>query len=106
MRGIYTITMPSHPDLEFMFLASPGTWVEKDDRYRNNVGTISGKYVLRGRDVKPQVSVENGFIKLDATQGNVPDDPDCTLQNHYGRMVFDEINEVLYICGQSGWGPQ
>lgn len=100
-----TETMPSHPDLEFMFPASPGTWVAKDERDEDNVGTIFGSYALRDGEVinRPQISVLDGFIKLDATQGIVPDEADCTLQDHYGRMVFDEINELIYVCSQSGW---
>ncbi len=102
---ILTVTMPSHPDLEFMFSASPGAWVAKDERDEDNVGTISGSYALRDGEVinRPQISVLDGFIKLDATQGNVPDEADCTLLNHYGRMVFDEIDELIYVCSQSGW---
>jgi hypothetical protein len=102
---VITDTMPSHPDFESNFPASPGTWVATDDRDRNYVGIISGSYALMDGEVinRPQISVADGFIKLDATQGNVPGDSDCTLQDHYGRMVFDDSNELLYICSQSGW---
>lgn len=103
--GILTDTMPAHPDLEFMFPASPGTWVATDDRDGNNVGSINGIYGLVDGEVsdKPQISVADGFIKLDATNGTAPGDSDCTLPDHYGRMVFDDSNDLLYICSQSGW---
>ena len=102
---VITDTMPAHPDLEFMFPASPGKWVATDDRNGDNVGSINGSYALMDGEVinKPQISVADGFIKLDATQGTSPGDSDCTLPDHYGRMVFDDSNELLYICSQSGW---
>lgn len=52
---------------------------------------------------KPQISVKNGFIKLDTTEGSNPNDQDCLTSNHYGRMVFDEANGILFICGETGW---
>ncbi len=47
VRGTYTDTMPSHPDLKFMFPDSPGAWIATDERDGNNLGTISGSYALR-----------------------------------------------------------
>ena len=42
-----TDTMPAHPDLQFMFPASPGAWQALDERNGDNVGTIAGTYELR-----------------------------------------------------------
>jgi len=56
-----------------------------------------------GPIIKPQISVNGGFIKLDTTHGSAPDTTDCENVTHDGRMVFDEVNEVLYICSPSGW---
>jgi hypothetical protein len=47
VRGVITPTDIAHPDLEFMFPASPGEWVATDERYGVNLGTISGTYALR-----------------------------------------------------------
>ncbi|MCG8429423.1 MAG: hypothetical protein MI754_18895 [Chromatiales bacterium] len=52
---------------------------------------------------KPQISVNGGFIKLDTTNGYYPNNQDCIAATHYGRMVFDEVNNTLYACGKSGW---
>lgn len=40
-------TLADHPDLTFMFPASPGTWEALDKRDGINLGTISGIYELR-----------------------------------------------------------
>jgi PEP-CTERM motif-containing protein len=45
--GIYTDTMPEHPDLSFMFPASPGTWEALDERNDVNLGVVKGTYSLR-----------------------------------------------------------
>ena len=105
VRAVITETMPAHPDLEFNFPASPGAWIATDERDGDNIGTISGSYALMDGEVtdKAQISVVDGFIKLDTIQGEIPADSDCTLADHFGRMVFDDINGVLYICSQSGW---
>ena len=47
VRGVVCGTDHSQPDLEFMFPASPGAWLAIDERDGNNLGTISGSYVLR-----------------------------------------------------------
>lgn len=52
---------------------------------------------------KPEISVKDGFIKLDTTGGNAPLESDCDTTTHAGRMVYDDQNDVLYICGQAGW---
>ncbi len=46
-RCTLTTTMPSHPDLEFKFPSSPGTWIAIDERNDINLGTNSGIYSLR-----------------------------------------------------------
>ena len=105
VRAVVTATRPTHPDLALKFPASPGTWEATDDRDGVDLGTISGSYSLLDAEVsdKPQISVTDGFIKLDAVQESVPAESDCTLQEHYGRMLFDASNALLYICSQSGW---
>ncbi len=52
---------------------------------------------------KPEIRVTNGFINFSVTNGYVPDDDDCVAERDYGRAVFDEVNELLYICAPSGW---
>ncbi len=52
---------------------------------------------------KPEISVENGFIKMDTTEGYSPNAIDCSLPDHYGRTVIDEVADILYICIQTGW---
>ena len=47
MRCVITNTTHAHPDLEFIFASSPGNWVATDERYGDNLGTISGTYALR-----------------------------------------------------------
>ena len=44
---MFTYTMPAHPDLRFMFPASPGEWQAVDERDGHNVGTIGGTYELK-----------------------------------------------------------
>ena len=54
MAGIYTATIPAHPDLEFALPASPGAWTALDERDGVNLGTIGGTYSLRdGRTPEP-----------------------------------------------------
>lgn len=53
--------------------------------------------------VKPEISVEDGFIKLDTTGGYLPMENDCIVSEHYGRMVLDEVNGNIYICAELGW---
>jgi hypothetical protein len=47
VRGVFTETGNDHPDLAYMFQASPGAWVATDERFEDNLGTISGSYTLR-----------------------------------------------------------
>jgi hypothetical protein len=63
VRVLLTDTMPSHPDLEFMFPASPGAWIATDERDGDNIGIISGSYALTDGEVtdKPQISVVDGL---------------------------------------------
>ena len=58
------------------------------------------------RPPPPEISIDGGYIKLDTTAGNVPLDADCSLDAHDGRMVVDNINDILYICMQSVWEPR
>lgn len=51
----------------------------------------------------PEISIEEGFIKLHTTNGIAPLDYYCSSPEGYGRMVFDETTDVLYICGSTGW---
>ncbi len=52
---------------------------------------------------KPEISVKGGYFNLDVTTGNMPPLSDCSTTEHMGRMVLDEVSEVLYLCAQSGW---
>lgn len=51
---------------------------------------------------KPQISINGGYIKLDINIGVPPPDSDCTLSEHAGRMVYDPVGKILYIC-DTGW---
>ena len=55
--GIYTDTMPSHPDLSFELPASPGTWQALDERDDVNLGTVAGTYELRDGVVPEPVTL-------------------------------------------------
>lgn len=57
LSGIYTDTLIAHPDLEFMFPASPGQWIATDERFGDNRGTISGSYTLRDAEVPEPASL-------------------------------------------------
>lgn len=60
--------------------------------------TSEGEVKLEGaNDEQP------GYINLDTTNGNPPKPNDCSKEQHYGRMLVDEIESKLYICVQSGW---
>ena len=51
-----------------------------------------------------QISIENGFIKLDTTGGYEPQNIDCSDPTHYGRMVLDETGiGNIWICAEAGW---
>jgi len=64
VSGHFTYTMPSHPDLQFMFPSSPGQWVALDERNGNNLGTVSGTYTLRDAVVPVPGAVLLGIIGL------------------------------------------
>lgn len=44
-----------------------------------------------------------GFVNLDTTNGSIPSNYDCQVDDHLGRLIVDGINNHLYICTQSGW---
>lgn len=105
LQGTLTDTMPAHPDLEFLLPTSPGLWIAIDERDGVDLGKIVGAYSLLDGEVttRPQLTVVDGFVKLDAVPGTAPAAADCILQDHYGRMTFDASSGLLYICSQSGW---
>ena len=51
----------------------------------------------------PEISIEDGFIKLDTT--TEPPAAYCLETAHEGRMVVDSVNGILYICTQERWEP-
>lgn len=51
----------------------------------------------------PQIRVESGYIKLEVSSGSPPPISHCGNGTHRGRMVVDDVNNLLYICTQSGW---
>ena len=55
------------------------------------------------RGEKAEISVSNGYIKLDITSGQAPAESDCNNASHEGRMVLDNVNETLYVCTKNGW---
>jgi hypothetical protein len=50
-----------------------------------------------------QISINDGFIRLETTDGDAPIGADCSLDTHNGRMVVDDVNDLLYVCTASGW---
>ncbi len=50
-----------------------------------------------------EIIVDGGYFNLDITNGNEPETIHCMTAQNYGRMVVDEVNNILYICTQSGW---
>lgn len=71
--------------------------------------TVLGLAVITA-NAKPQISVQGGYIRLDTLKGNAPDPLDCNEAAHDGRLVLDEVYDILYACTQQGWivpeGPQ
>jgi len=51
----------------------------------------------------PEISVEDGFIKLETTEGATPLGINCSVPSQYGRMLIDNVNDLLYICSDTGW---
>lgn len=49
------------------------------------------------------IQVEGSYIKLETLEGQPPPDEHCANNTHDGRMVVDSVNDLLYICTQSGW---
>ncbi|EGV32501.1 hypothetical protein ThidrDRAFT_1351 [Thiorhodococcus drewsii AZ1] len=49
------------------------------------------------------ITIGKGFVDLDITNGLHPDTSYCKDDHHYGRLVVDEVNSILYICTQAGW---
>ena len=45
----------------------------------------------------------DGFIQLDTNSGSPPAAGDCTDEDERGRMIVDDVNDLLYICMASGW---
>ena len=43
-------------------------------------------------------NVGGGFSKFNTTDGNAPLAVDCATTNHDGRMVIDEVNDLVYYC--------
>ena len=62
----------------------------------------SGKVGIGTENPKSKLQV-NGYIQLATTSGNTPSNSDCDEDTEYGRMKVDEVNDLLYICTQSGW---
>ena len=50
-----------------------------------------------------QMSIDNGFIKLDTTEGIGPFDVDCASSDQHGRLIVDDVNGLLYVCTEAGW---
>ncbi|WP_200333264.1 hypothetical protein [Thiocystis violacea] len=52
---------------------------------------------------KPEIKIQGGYFNADTTSGSFPPANDCAGQQHYGRMIVDEVNSILYICTLNGW---
>ena len=50
-----------------------------------------------------QISIDGGYMQVDTTDGNTPFGGDCAETAHNGRMVIDDVNNLLYICTANGW---
>ena len=56
-------------------------------------------------DNQSGLNVEGGYIQLETNDGRLPPASHCADSTHYGRMVVDSVNSVLYICMAVGWAP-
>lgn len=56
-----------------------------------------------GVEKKPQLTVVDGYIKLDTISNAEPLASDCDAIDHFGRMVYDHNNNRIYLCSSLGW---
>lgn len=49
------------------------------------------------------ISVEASYIQLETYKNSAPPAAHCDDVTHEGRMIVDSVNDLLYICTQSGW---
>lgn len=49
------------------------------------------------------LSLGHGYLKLGTTGGYPPPPEDCLESVHDGRIVVDEVNQIIYLCTSSGW---
>ena len=71
------------------------------DYIGNYVGIDNVNVALGVPDTK--LSVDGGYIKLDNIDGGTPPDSHCSVEAHNGRMIYDDISEVIWVCTKSGW---
>lgn len=65
------------------------------DAFDQDLGCHTGK--------PTSISVKDGYIKLDTIDAPPSTNIDCVDVSQEGRMVVDSVNNLLYICTQSGW---
>ncbi len=53
--------------------------------------------------LKPEIRIINGYINFSVTNGGSPDDADCVSSKDHGRAVFDEVNNLFFLCTSTGW---
>ena len=51
----------------------------------------------------PVITIDEGYIQLDTHDRTPPPSVHCEHPSQHGRMVVDSVNDLLYICTQSGW---
>lgn len=49
------------------------------------------------------ISAKGGYIQLEVQHDRLPPETHCSDSSHHGRLVVDDVNDLLYICTQSGW---
>lgn len=54
------------------------------------------------QDNLSMITVKGGYIQLETTV-LTPAATHCAAAAHEGRMIVDTVNDLLYICTQSGW---
>lgn len=81
----------------------PGQWADAGLPDWDRVLPFICEWDELSSEIKPEISVVDGFIKLDIANEGEPLNADCSSNSHEGRMVLDSDAGILYLCTSSGW---